>query len=1163
MGDEPDELDRLFEPPPRASADEPSPENDPEHWDAVMEFVRRAADALAKSVRENGDTSKYPPELQKALVDELEKECRTTDCFRTKFYKTDRACATEPWKEPVYEPAMRQRKRKAHRRPYTTVGSDFLDRHTGELCSAGLLHRKGCISEPTMAFAIANAVLAKKKALPGADPYRAAWDLRELNNLLEYYHFPTLTAEELESVLSGARYYMTTDLFKAFWQIALARESQELYTLATATGLFTSTRILMGAKNSTSALACAVAEVFEELIKEKKVAFYVDDGTAGEQDPRTLLETFKRVMQQCAKYRLYMNPKKTNLWSNKVEFLGRQASAGTLRPSPDMVQGIRALGPPQTVADLMQFKGMVGWISSHIPRLRELLLPLQNLETELMRDKPRKTKKVAERLILGDRWTGECDTAHRDILEAVANAVDNYIPGPNDRLALFTDASRLAWAGCLLAYDSSEEDLPAQQRNYKIVSWVGAAFTQQELAYGIPEKEVLAAVRSCEKLERYLHGEHPFSLHTDHLNMVKVWQLGRSTDADVSHVQAGRVQRWAMYMSRFNARVFHIEGENNIMADYGSRQQAATQQDLDTEPKNVRAVEDYSFADARVQAIHHEDFQYPDAEEIIQAQQTSLSQGVGDSDRSDEIMRGEELVINGRRTRVKDGLIRIRTGKTSGDESYRIWIPADNESLRCRITVIAHVSCSGHQGITATAEEIRQLYYWYNLEHDVTQLVKSCINCWSSHNGKYISRPLAATYIAQGPFEAVQMDFCKVYEPKRAKGSQSAAAWANARKYMLVIKCKFSRRVMLISCDDADSATAAEGLLQWIGQYGIPDVLITDGGPHFTGKLMPELVNALQMDRVMSLAYTAYSNGSVEKAAGDAVRVCQALCSENRIPAEEWHRMLPLVEHHLNTKKMPSLGGLSPLEVCSARKPPRPLDHIVRGEKLQKLRTQALDSEAAADMVRHLEEIQAQAAAASDQTLAKDRLNKNKRRGKQLILQEGDFVMAARKVPPENKMMPKWDGPHQLVRVDSNSRYIIRDLLSGRERTEHPSRLQRYQDKYCQVSQRMKEQVAHDRHQFVLDAIKSHRFEGTTVQLEQAWKGFEGTEWEELTLVAARESNKVLRYVRKLLRKADMSAKYRHLEEEAKKMCKILKVDWQRIKTQKITTLGERASGGE
>lgn len=1170
-GSDDDELDTATAPPPLAPSNL-SAENDPNLLQALEEFVQRAEQALREGCAELNtecDIDGLVRDLREFMKDYGPK------AFRVRFYHDDKACTAPDWVDPVKDPDQQPTKKRQHLRPYPKAGIEFMDKHTDELCQAGIFRKVGPLNTPVEAFAISPAILAPKKALPGAEPWRVAFDMRELNDMLQYYNFPVASAEMVTDVLAGAFWFLTIDLFKAFFQVQLAQSTQALYTLQTASGLFRSTRCLMGAKNSSAALAAAVSHVFDPLLKSKQIGAYADDVTGGKPTPAALLQLFKEIVILCAENRLYMNPNKTHLFATKIKFLGKIAEKGAISPDPDMVDGVASMTTPDTVAELMTFKGVANWLSTHVPDLRRLYVPLQDLETELMKPHKRKTKRKAASIRLDQVWTPVHEEAFQEIKKALQTAMANYIPTEGDRICLFTDASRLGWSGVLLAYHKSQENLPADQRDYRVVAWVGGAFTMQERKYSIPELEVLAVVRSCDKLERHLYREDGFALYTDHKNLATTFNLGRTTAADTNHVQAGRVARWASFMSRFNCTVYHIDGERNYLADYASRKRRDIQtpgtepEYVELEGLNIRAVEDYTFQDARCQALHHEDFDWPEIHEIKQAQETAMADTNTDGGDDHRVLDGD-TTINGYEAKIIDGLWCVRgrprqraAGEDEELKDWRTWIPRGQatESLRARISVIAHVSLSGHQGQIATYAEVRKKFYWHNMKKQITEFVGSCINCWAAHRPNEFNRPLAATYKATQPFEAVQVDFCKVYDQKRsltAKQTREHKKAASASPYILIIKCKFSRKTMLVPCSDASSAEAVRGLITWIGQYGLPKILISDGGTHFTGLLMKDLVDALQLDRVLTLARTPNTNGAAETAVGHALRICMALCSEHKVAFEDYERMLPIVEAHMNSKPMQCLGGLSPITVSSGYEPPRPLDQILYKEQIIQVGLQHIDENEAKAMMDALADIQDAAATASDDVADNDRRRKNQQRAPKLNLEIGDYVMERRSTDPVNKLGPKWSGPHQLIDVESTSRYIIKDILSGRERVRHPSKLQRYQDKHCRVSKELRQQAAHDSYQFTVQKIKpgSHAFteDRKSATVTVVYKGLGNEDDEDyqpdMDIEAAFDEHKshTLRYIRSQLKKQGTLKVREKAFQDGIDMCEILGIQWEQVR---------------
>ncbi len=53
----------------------------------------------------------------------------------------------------------------------------------------------------------------------------------------------------------------------------------------------------------------------------------------------------------------------------------------------------------------------------------------------------------------------------------------------------------------------------------------------------------------------------PFFALVDALAMVKVAEMGDTAASEANHVRAGRIQRWAAFLSKFNAIVVHVPGD--------------------------------------------------------------------------------------------------------------------------------------------------------------------------------------------------------------------------------------------------------------------------------------------------------------------------------------------------------------------------------------------------------------------------------------------------------------------------------------------------------------------------------------------------------------------------------------------------------------------------
>ena len=65
--------------------------------------------------------------------------------------------------------------------------------------------------------------------------------------------------------LSEARFHGSLDMLQGYWQLPLAPEAEEIFTIATPEGLFTPTRVPQGILNATSFFQATLTQVLAGL----------------------------------------------------------------------------------------------------------------------------------------------------------------------------------------------------------------------------------------------------------------------------------------------------------------------------------------------------------------------------------------------------------------------------------------------------------------------------------------------------------------------------------------------------------------------------------------------------------------------------------------------------------------------------------------------------------------------------------------------------------------------------------------------------------------------------------------------------------------------------------------------------------------------------------
>jgi hypothetical protein len=104
---------------------------------------------------------------------------------------------------------------------------------------------------------------------PGSEKYRMTVDCRAVNACYVpiYSAVPNIDTmlAALSSGISSCRFMAKLDFLQASWQIALDKDSQELFSIQTPLGIYTPTRMMQGSQDASNYFHGAVSPLFDEL----------------------------------------------------------------------------------------------------------------------------------------------------------------------------------------------------------------------------------------------------------------------------------------------------------------------------------------------------------------------------------------------------------------------------------------------------------------------------------------------------------------------------------------------------------------------------------------------------------------------------------------------------------------------------------------------------------------------------------------------------------------------------------------------------------------------------------------------------------------------------------------------------------------------------------
>ena len=153
-----------------------------------------------------------------------------------------------------------------------------------------------------------------------------------------------------------------------------------------------------------------------------------------------LMDLFKVLR----KYSLKISPHKCQFFKKKIAYMGLefqiQKDKVCYTPLKDKCDTIRNLESPKTLRQTRAFCGMVNFLSSFIPNLHRLLIPIYDLQ-----------KKAKE-----FKWTEEAKKAFNKIKKLLINLPALKAPTPDELFLLKSDTLREGMGGTLLQKQGDE-----------------------------------------------------------------------------------------------------------------------------------------------------------------------------------------------------------------------------------------------------------------------------------------------------------------------------------------------------------------------------------------------------------------------------------------------------------------------------------------------------------------------------------------------------------------------------------------------------------------------------------------------------------------------------------------------------------------------------------
>ncbi|UYV80200.1 K02A2.6-like, partial [Cordylochernes scorpioides] len=184
----------------------------------------------------------------------------------------------------------------------------------------------------------------------------------------------------------------------------------------------------------------------------------------------------------------------------------------------------------------------------------------------------------------------------------------------------------------------------------------------------------------------------------------------------------------------------------------------------------------------------------------------------------------------------------------------RVVIPP---SLRIKMLNCLHETHSGMNKMKAVA---RSHFWWPNLDTQIEFLVNKCRSCQQSQDGPNKGKWQPWKWSTR-PWQRIHIDF------------------ANKENInLLIVVDSHSKWIEAIPMRETTTRKTIEQLRRFFSSYGLPEELVSDNGPQFTGSEMKGFLEGNGIKQTLIPAYHPQSNGLAER----AVRTIKTALDKNK-----------------------------------------------------------------------------------------------------------------------------------------------------------------------------------------------------------------------------------------------------------------------------------------
>ena len=391
----------------------------------------------------------------------------------------------------------------------------------------------GKIKESSSCFAHPIVCVAK----PNGD-VRMCTDLRYVNSGTIRDAYPMPLAEDMLLKICPATYISTLDCTSGYWQIPVRPCDTYKTAFVTHRGLYEWLTLPFGAVTASQTFQRVMDEALRSHSEYARA--YIDDTACFSVGWDYHLHHLEQVFMAFEDIGMSLKFSKCKFALPQVKFIGHIVGSGTRSPVEDKVLAIKALPEPHNKKMLRSFLGAMNFYRNYVPQYSQLALPLTELTKK---DHPNK-------IVFNEQQR----KAFLTLKDRLCKFTKLYAIDLTLCFHLFSDASDFAVGVALTQVkDDDGAHLP--------VGFASSKLTSTQVRWPMVEKEAYAILYGLKRFEHLIYGKKVL-IHTDHNPLAYL---------TTSMAQSPKLIRWTIALSKFDIDIVHIQGRDNVVADYLSR----------------------------------------------------------------------------------------------------------------------------------------------------------------------------------------------------------------------------------------------------------------------------------------------------------------------------------------------------------------------------------------------------------------------------------------------------------------------------------------------------------------------------------------------------------------------------------------------------------------